>query len=142
MVVALVAGSCSLGDNSDDQVIELYVDISDAQLAIDEEMTITVTARNVGFDPVPLSGPAGCLLYIDVLDNQGTIVWTSNTNANCGTQTATETIVVGVDKVASFNWHGENLAGARMTGGFYHIRAVARLTGSLYFGPPLSVALE
>ena len=142
MAMALVAGSCSLGDSTDSAVINLFLDVSDAQLATDEEMTITVTARNVGFDPIDLAGPDGCLLYVDVLDTQGNIVWTSNTNLYCGAQTANETLVVGVDKVQTFTWHGENLAGARMTGGFYHLRAVARLTTSRYFGPPLSIALE
>ena len=142
LAVALLAGSagsCSLGGPEDSAVINLFLDLSDAQLAVDEQMTIVVTARNVGFEPIELSGPSNCLLYIDVVDTQGNIVW--NSNSQCGAA-VTETIVVGIDKTQSFTWAGTNQAGARLTGGFYHIRAVARMTGSLYFGPPLSVSLE
>ena len=140
IAIALVAGSCSLGNPEDAAVINLFLDVSDAQLAVDEEMTITVTARNVGFEPVELTGPSNCLLYLDILDTQGNIVW--NSNSQCTGGSVTETVVVGVDKLQTFTWAGTNQAGARLTGGFYHIRPVARLTGSLYFGPPLSVSLE
>ena len=139
IAVTLVAGSCRLGEPTDSAVINVFVGVSDAQLGVGEEMTITVTARNVGFEPVVLSGPPGCTLYIDVVDTQGSIVWT---NGQCPGGAVTEELVVGVDKVQTFTWRGENQAGARLPGGFYHIRAVARLSGSRYFGPPISVSLE
>jgi hypothetical protein len=139
MVFALVAGSCSLGNPEDDALLTLFLEVNDAQLGVDEEMTVTVTARNVAVDPVELTGPSNCLLFIEVLDNQGAIVW--NSNGQCGA-TVTEAIPVGSDKVQAFTWAGINQAGARLTGGFYHIRAIARLAGSLHFSELVSVALE
>ena len=139
MAVALVTGSCSLGSPQDDALLNLFLEVNDAQLAVDEEMTITVTARNVAVEPVELTGPNNCLLFIEVLDNQGAIVW--NSNSQCGA-TVTETVLVGADKVQVFTWAGINQAGARLTGGFYHIRAIARLATSLHFSELLSVALE
>ena len=48
----------------------------------------------------------------------------------------------GFEKTQTVTWNGTNLAGARLTAGFYHIRGIARVTGSAYIGPPLSVSLE
>ena len=36
IAIALVAGSCSLGNPEDAAVINLFLDVSDAQLAVDE----------------------------------------------------------------------------------------------------------
>ena len=139
MALGVLAGSCSLGDSTDSAVINLFIGVSDSQLATDEEMTITVTARNVGFDPITLTGPGNCLIYVDALDSQGQIVW--NSNSGC-TATVSEELVVGVDKVVTFTWAGQNQGGGRLPGGFYHLRAVARMADQAYFGPPVSVALE
>jgi hypothetical protein len=45
------------------------------------------------------------------------VLWHSNTN--CVGSIVTESVVVGVDRTQSFMWNGTNLAGARLTGGFY-----------------------
>jgi hypothetical protein len=137
---ALLATSCSLGSTADAGSINLYLAVDKGTLPIGESMTITVTARNVGFDPLTLTGPSDCLLYIEVLNNQGSVVW--NSTGGCTGSTVTEELVVGHDKIQSFVWDGSSLAGARLSSGYYHIRAVARVTGAAYIGPPLSVALE
>ena len=139
--VALASVSCSLGGAEDAGSMNVYLSVDKATLFVNDTMTITVTARNVGFDPVTLTGPGGCLLYVDVVDNQGNVLWSSNT-AGCSPPVVTEEILAGVDKVQSFRWDGTNLAGGRLASGFYHIRGVARLTGGAYIGPPLSVTVE
>ena len=139
-MVALLATACSLGDSADAGSINLYVAVDKGTLPIDEAMTITVTARNVGYDPITLTGPSDCLLYVQVLSNQGQEVW--NSNGTCVGSTATEELVPGQDKVQVFIWNGTNAAGARLPSGFYHIRAVARVTGAAYVGPPVSISLE
>ena len=139
-MVALLATACSLGDPADAGSINLYIAVDKGTLPIDESVTISVTARNVGFDPITLTGPSDCLLFIQVLTNQGQEVW--NSNGTCSTTTATEQLVAGQDKVQVFIWNGTNLAGARLPSGFYLIRAVARVTGAAYLGPPVSIALE
>ena len=138
--LALLSTSCSLGDVTDAGSINLYVDVDKATLAVGETMTITVTARNVGFDPLSLTGPSDCLLYVEVLSNQGQVVW--NSTGSCTGSTVTEEVVAGADKVQSFTWDGTNLAGSRLGAGFYHIRPIARITGAPYVGPLISVALE
>jgi hypothetical protein len=140
LAVALATGSCSLGDPLDAGVINLFVGVDKPSLGQDESMIITVTARNVGFDPIQLTGPANCLLAVDVLDNEGSIVW--NSNFSCPGPRINEDLVVGTDKIQTFEWNGTGHTGARLASGFYHLRAVARLGTQTYFSPPLSIALD
>lgn len=139
-VLALLATSCSLGDPADAGSLNLFVAVEPATLGIGEQMLVTATARNVGFEPLTLSGPSNCLLYVEILNNQGQVVWHSR--GACLNDSVTEEISPGEEKVQTFTWHGENLAGARLGAGFYHIRPVARLSTAPYVGPPVSVALE
>ena len=139
-MVALLAASCSLGDASDAGSVNLYLEVDKATLPIGESMTITVTARNVGYDPLTLTGPSDCLLYIEVLNSVGQVVW--NSTGSCVGANVTQEVTPGTDKVQAFTWNGSNLAGARLTAGYYTVRGVARVTGAAYIGPPLSVALE
>ena len=138
----LLAASCSLGDPDDVGSINLYLDVDKGTLPVGESMTITVRALNVGYDPVTLTGPSDCLLYVEILNGQGQIVWHSQGQGQCIGQTVTEELVPGFEKTKNITWDGSNLAGARLTAGFYHIRGIARVTGSNYIGPPLSVSLE
>lgn len=140
LAAALLAASCSLGDPVDAGSINVYVALEKGTLPIGESVVVTVTARNVGYDPLTLTGPSDCLLYIEVLSNQGQVVW--NSNGDCIGSTVTEEIRAGEDYVQQFSWGGVNLAGARLPSGFYHIRGVARVTGAAYTGPVVSVALE
>lgn len=139
-MLALLSTSCSLGDAVDAGSINVYVEVDKATLGIGESMTITLTARNVGFEPLSLTGPSDCLMYIEVLTNQGQVVWSSN--GACAGATVTEEVSPGADKVQAFTWDGTSLAGSRLAAGFYHIRPVARVTGAPYVGPLVSVALE
>lgn len=141
LAVALTAGSCSLDVPDEDTLsINIYVDMDKGTLGFEEVVNILVTARNVGFEPLTLSGPSDCLLSVDVLNNQGSVIWHSRTDCTGGT--ISEELVVGVDKVQSFQWNGNNLAGARLTGGLYHVRGVVRLDGTVHNGPPVSISLE
>ena len=140
LAVAVVTGSCSLGDPLDAGVLNLFVGVDKSTLGQNESMMITVTARNVGFDPIQLTGPANCLLAVDVLDNEGAVVW--NSNFSCPGPSISEDLVVGTDKIQTFEWNGTNQAGGWPGSGFYHVRAVARLSNQTYFSPLLSVALE
>jgi hypothetical protein len=141
MVIALMAGSCSLGDSAETASINVYLDVNPSVLTVgDGVMTITATARNVGYDPLSLTGPSDCLLYLEVRDSQGTVVWHSN--RECVGQTVTEELPVGQDKVQTFIWDGTGLAGSPLGVGLYYIRAVARLTNGAYAGPPVSVSLD
>ena len=139
--LALLATSCSLGDPMDAGSVNVYLSTDKATLPIGESMTITVRTVNVGNDPLTLTGPSNCLMYVEVLNNQGQSVWNSNVSCVPG-PTVTEEIAPGLDKVQSFVWDGTNLGGGRLTAGFYHIRAVALVTGAPYLSPTLSVALE
>ena len=136
----LLAASCSLSDPEDAGSINLYLDVDKGTLHDGESMTITVRALNVGYSPVTLTGPSDCLLYIEIFSNQGEIVWHSQ--GQCVGETVTEELVPGFEKTHSVIWDGTNLAGARLSAGFYHIRGIARVTGATYIGPPLSVSLE
>lgn len=136
----LLVAACSLDAPGDQASINLYVSVDKSTLPDGQVMTITLTARNVGYNALTLTGPSDCLLHVDILDGQGGIAWNSSTQ--CLGQVVTEDIEPGDDKVQSFQWAGVGLAGARLAPGFYHIRPVARLTGGAYIGPLLSVALE
>lgn len=138
--VAVLAAACSLGDPADAGSVIVDIETDRGTLAFDEIMSITVTARNVGYDPYTLTGPSDCLLYMEVLDTSGQVVWHSN--GACTGGTVTESVAPGGNKVQTFTWDGTNLAGARLASGYYLIRGVARVTGAAFLGPARSVALE
>lgn len=138
-MVALMSSSCSLGSSADAGSITVNIAVDKGSLDIDESVTITVTARNVGYEPLTLTGPSDCLMFIEVRDSQGQVVWSSN--GGCTGSTVTEEILPGQDKVQPFTWDGSNLAGQRLAGGYYYIRAVARVTGGAYASQPISIAL-
>jgi hypothetical protein len=141
-MVALLATSCSLGSSAEAGSINLYLEVDDSQLTVGvDSMTITVTVRNVGYAPVTLTGPSDCLLYVEVLSSQGTVVW-HQSKVGCTGSTVTEELVAGVDKIQSFIWKGYNFEGGVLSPGPYYIRGVARVTGASYTGPLLSVALD
>ena len=138
--LALLSTSCSLGDGADASSINVYVAVDKSTLGIGESVIITVTTRNVGFETLSLTGPSDCLMYVQVVTNQGEVVW--NSSGACTGSTVTEQIGPGADKVQTITWDGTNLAGARLAAGFYHIRPVALVTGAPYVGPSVSIALE
>lgn len=138
--LSVLATSCSLGDSAETSNINLYLEVDKATLPIGESMNITATALNVGYTALTLTGPSDCLIYVEVLNNAGQVVWHSN--GACVGGTTTETLDISESKAQTFAWAGVNLAGARLPSGFYHIRAIARVTGQPYVGPPLSVSLE
>ncbi len=140
LATVLLAASCSLGDPVDAGSINVDVNMDRGTLPIGEAVVVTVTARNVGYDPLTLTGPSDCLLYIEVLSTQGQVVWHSN--GQCVGSTVTNEILAGDDYVQQFTWTGVNLGGARLASGYYHVRGVARVTGAAYIGPVRSIALE
>jgi hypothetical protein len=139
--LALLSMSCKLGDSTDAGSINLYVDVSDSRITVGQDIvTFTVTARNVGFDPLTLTGPSDCLLYIEIFNASGSLVWTSNNS--CAPGNVTVELAAGQDKVAAIDWDGRNTAGAFLGPGLYLVRPIARTTGSATIGPPLTVALD
>ena len=121
--------------------INLYLDVDKGTLPVGESMNITVRALNVGYDPVTLTGPSDCLLYVEVLSSQGQVVWHSQgavqrPDRDRGVGAGLREGPDGESGTAP-TWPGR-----RLTAGFYHIRGIARVTGSTYIGPPLSVSLE
>lgn len=140
--LAQTAVSCSLEvDPTAAGTINVFIDVSDSQLTVGQEsITFTVTARNVGNDPLTFTGPSDCLLFVEVRDRQGTLVWSSN--GSCQGAIVTEELAVGAEKVQAFAWAGTNLAGAGLAPGLYGVRAVARVTGGAYVSPMVAVALD
>ena len=140
--LALAAVSCSLEvEPTGSALINVFIEVSDAQLTVGQEtITLTVTARNVGEEVITLTGPANCLLFIEVRDTQGSLVWDSN--ASCQGSIVTETLAVGADRIQSFTWNGTNTAGAPLAPGLYNVRAIARVTGGAYVSPAATVALD
>lgn len=140
-VLAVFATSCKLGDSADTASINVYLEVSDSQLTVGvESIDITVTARNVGYDVLTLTGPSDCLLFVEVFDNQGIRVWTSN--ASCAGTIVTEDLAAGQDKVQVFTWGGTDTVGQPLSPGPYVVRGIARMTTGAYAGPPVSIALD
>ncbi len=139
--MALVTTSCSLGDSADAGSINLYIDVSDSQLTVGQEsVTFTVTARNVGYDPLTFTGPSGCLLFLEIYNSTGSLVWTSTNSCQPGT--VTEELAAGQDKVQAIVWDGTNTVGAFLGPGLYQVRPVARTSGTATVGPSLTIALD
>ena len=133
----LLATSCSLGTEGDASSINVFLEIDKNTVPNGESVTITVTAQNVGDDPLTFVGPSDCLLFTEILNSLGQLVWHSNTA--CSPSTVTETLAPGQEKVQAFVWDGMNLTGTRVTGGFYIIRGVARADGKLWAGQALTI---
>lgn len=141
LAVALIATSCSLGEPTDAGSINIFLEVNDAQLTVGQDtVTFTVTARNVGFDPLSFTGPSDCLLFIEVFNSAGVMVWSSN--QSCTGQVVTEALTAGQDKAVSIQWDGRNSAGSFLGAGTYLVRPIARTQGSATVGPPLQVALD
>jgi len=139
--LALATASCSLGDATDAGTINVYIDVNDSNLTVGQEsINITVTARNVGYSPVTLTGPSDCLLIVEVRDQQGALVWSSN--GGCTGAQVSEELAAGLDRVQQFPWDGRNNGGGFLAPGLYNIRALARLTTGNYPSPPITVALD
>lgn len=142
-LVVLSAASCSLDVPSNVDTINVFVGVDlDGALQVGDSVTITVTARNVGVDPLTLNGPSDCLLYAEVVNSLGSVVWRSNTPSNCGGNIVNVDLVVGVDRVQTFVWRGTSDAGERVSSGYYQVRGAARLTGAAYLGPSIGIAVE
>lgn len=141
--LALMATSCKLGDSTEAGSILIDVEVDKATLPIDESTTITLTARNVGDDPVTLSGPSDCLLYVEILDTSGQVVWRSISQiGSCVGSTVNEEVAAGGTRAQSFIWFGTNDAGARLAAGIYGIRGVARLADGPWRGTLYTIQLE
>ena len=119
--------------------VNVLIEVDKVELPLGDSVTVTVSALNVGNDPVTLTGPSDCLLYVDIINTQGVVVWHSNNG--CSTNTVTESLPAGQNKVQKFVWNGAALTGGRVTGGFYLVRGVARTTGTWSTGPTLSIAV-
>lgn len=140
MAGVLLAVSCSLDVPNDAGSIVLYLEVDKATLPVDESLTVTATARNLGYDLLTLTGPSDCLIYIEIRDSGGQIIHSSNDG--CSGSTVTEELEAGANKVMSFVWNGTTRVGSRAPSGLYVIRGVVRVTGSPYLGPPLTIAVE
>ena len=138
-VAALLATSCSLEPSGEAGSVNVSIEVDKVELPSGQSVTVTVTALNVGNDPVTLTGPSDCLLYVDILNSQGLVVWHSN--AACSSSTVTESLAAGRNKIQSFVWNGTGLSGLPVSAGYYLVRGVARTTGTWSTGPTLSITV-
>ena len=134
---ALLATACSLGTDGDASSIQVFLEIDKNTVPSGESVTITVTARNVGDEPLTLAGPSDCLLFTEILNSQGQLVW--NSNSACTGSTVTESLAAGQEKVRSFVWDGINLTGTQVPGGFYVIRGLVSTAEMIWSGQPVSI---
>ena len=139
--LALSAVSCSLDTPLDAGASEVLIELSDSQLTVGQEsITITVTLRNVGYGSLTLTGPSDCLLFAEVLTQQGSQVWSSN--AGCTGGTVTEEVASGETRNQSFSWAGTNTLGQGLAAGVYVVRGVARTADRATIGLSLTVSLD
>lgn len=87
LAVAVTATSCSLDVPTDVGNIAIYLEVDKATLPLEESVTITARARNVGYDTITLTGKSDCLVFIQVLNSAGLIVY--NAEQTCTGQTVT-----------------------------------------------------
>lgn len=142
LAAAAAVSAVSCGDpwGTDDGKIALYVEVDRSVIAQGEELTIVATARNIGSQPVTLSGPADCLLFFEVLNSDGTGVY--NMADECTGAATTVTVEAGADLERTLKWQAQGRSGLRVAPGYYLIRAVARLLPDAYAAPPVQVLVE
>ena len=140
-VLSLAAMSCSLSEPGEQGVMNVLIDVSDSQLTVGQEsVTFTVTALNVGYEPLTLSGPSDCLLFVEVRDVQGSVVW--NSNSSCLGPTVAEVLAAGAQRDQTFSWNGTNLGGVPLAPGLYNARAVARVADGTFVSSSTSISLD
>lgn len=141
VLLAGALGSCSLDSTGNGPAIALDLEVDRTTLPRDATMIITARARNVGVSTLTLTGPMDCLLFIEVFVSGNNSPLYSSA-ADCTGVAVTEEILAGGQKEQVFTWAGVSNNGTRLPEGGYSIRAVARVTGNGYAGPPLVIRLE
>ncbi len=134
--LALLLISCSLGDSADTRSINVFVEVDKSVLPIGESLTIITRAKNVGYDPLTLTGPSNCLMWVEILTSAGQVIWRSDTQ--CSSTSVTETLAPGAEKSQTFIWPGTNQDGGQLSGDF-HLQPVARLSTGATAGPLVTI---
>jgi hypothetical protein len=134
--LALLFTSCSLGDSADTRSINVFLNVDKSVLPVGESLTIITTAKNVGYDPLNLTGPSNCLLWVEILSSAGQVIWRSDTQ--CSSTSVTETLAPGEEKSQTFLWPGTNQEGGQLFGDF-HLQPVARLSTGATAGPLIKI---
>lgn len=140
LLTAMALVSCGDPWGTDDGKIALYIEVDRTVIGQDESLTMTLTARNIGSEDVTLSGPEDCLLFYEVLNTNGTNVY-SLTDECVGAAT-TVTLAAGADLVRTLVWQAQGRNGTRVGQGYYFIRAIARLVPDAYAADPVRVLVE
>jgi hypothetical protein len=123
----LAALSCnSLETGPNEERLTILTALDKFTLGMDETVAITVTVHNVGLEPLVLTGPSDCLIYIEVRDTDGDRPYTSA--SQCSGTTVTEEIAPGAERHQSFVWDGNTNAGSRVPSGHYLLRPIVRLS--------------
>jgi hypothetical protein len=99
-----------------------------------------VTIHNVGLEPLALSGPSDCLIFIEVRDIDGDRPYTSA--AQCSGITVTEEIAPGAQRHQSFVWDGRTNSGVRVPSGHYLLRPVVLLASGARPGVGEQITVE
>jgi hypothetical protein len=136
---ALVLSSCSIDDPTPLQ-LALNLELDQTLLAVNDSVEVTVIATNYGSKPIALTAPAGCLLFYDVRNANGTLVFRSS--ESCSGPAVTETIQGGVERRAVLHWDGRGSNGLRVPSGNYAIQAGAAVAEGSRVGAAAVVRVE
>jgi hypothetical protein len=140
LLIATLLGSCSL-DDGEHSSVALTLEVDKVDLPPGESMRVTAIARNIGSRTITLSGPADCLIYIEVRPEVGSQVL-YNSSTGCSGASVTEELEPAAQKIQTIDWQGQSDAGIRVPSGNYILRGIVRVTNDPYLGPGLLIRVE
>jgi Intracellular proteinase inhibitor len=136
----LAAGACvSLDSPGAINTLAINMFIDKPTIVPGDSATISITATNFGNNPVTLSAPGGCYLFIEVHSLNG--VYEYGSGDSCRGTITTATIDPGKEMMATIHWDGRTTAGPRLNPGPYTMRAAARLTDRSIVGGGITVTV-
>ena len=136
----LAAAACVNLDNPgavNTLAINMYID--KPTIVLGDSATISITATNFGNNPVTLTAPGGCYLFIEVHALNGAYQYGSGDA--CRGAVTNATIEPGKEMIATIRWDGRTTAGPRLNPGPYSMRAAARLADRSIVGGGITVTV-
>jgi Intracellular proteinase inhibitor len=136
----LAASACvSLDNPGAENTLAINMFIDKPTIVLGDSATISITATNFGDNPVTLSAPGGCYLFIEVYSLNGQYEYGSGDS--CRGAITTTTLAPGKDMMATIQWDGRTTAGPRLNPGPYTMRAAARLLDRSIVGGGITVTV-
>jgi hypothetical protein len=137
---ALGLGGCGSLDVTPPTGLSVLLSVDNPVLALGATMHIVVTVTNAGKKAETLSGPSGCLVFVQILSQTSALVYSSTDT--CTGDVTMVSMAPGESRTATIDWDGRSTAGSRLPAGQYALRGGVLQTGLARVGSSLLITIE